>query len=86
MGQPAGLHHWDHVSMIGSEFVGPFLSVDEVSFRFPRVVLRGVAYPADEVLWSFVVVVEDLFDCVFFVVFFDICRWGVYAVPRQVYS
>ena len=71
--------------MIGPEFVGPFLYVDEVAYRFSRVILRRVAHSADEVLLSFVVIVKDLFDFVFFVVFFDVCRWGVYAVPRQVY-
>ena len=60
--------------MVGPEFVGPFFRVDEVVFRLPKVVLRGVSYPADEVLLSFVVLVEDVFDFVFFVIFFDVCR------------
>ena len=86
MGQPAGLHHRDHISMIDPEFVGLFFCVNEVVLWFPGVVLRWVTCPTNEVLLSFVVVVEDSFNFVFFVAFFDVCRQGVYTVPWQVDS
>ena len=74
MGQPAGFHHWDHISVVGPEFVGPFLRIDEIVFWFSRVILRGVADPANEVLLGLIVVIEDLFNFVFLIVFYDLRR------------
>ena len=67
--------------MVGPEFVHLFLRVGEVAFWFPRIILRRITDPANEVFRSFVFVVEDLFDFVFLIAFFDVCWWGVYAVP-----